>query len=663
MKKRSESFFGLHFDFHADPNDNVSVGATLKEDDIREICRLIRPDFIQIDCKGHPGYTSYPSALGNAMPSFSGDPLALWRKVTKEEDVALYMHYSGIYDIKYAAEHENSSSKDATGKIRAGFNRDYLKYADELLIPQISELASKYGIDGVWIDGDCWAVVPDFREDSIKNFEKETGIDLCGKLPATPDDAYYYEYREFYKEKFRSYVRHYVDTLHDKFPSLQIASNWAYTDHMPEKVSSNVDFISGDLNPKNSYNSARYAARAIAHQGKPWDLMAWNFRFNVAVGANDKHPTQILQEAASVISLGGGFQNYIMQGRDGSPNMNAIRKMTALSDFMREREEFCFKGKPIHQVAMLLSTFDRTHEVAARVYSRDGYEKQMGMTALLCDAGESTEIVFEHDLKGHYADYPMIVIPELCFGLEESTVNELIDYVKNGGNLLLAGNKTCSFFANYTLGYEIEELPKYKDGFAEKDNGHGVLNAPLLPYPLSVKNGDTALGAILSPLAIYADNANLLATAKNSDKEYPVSVILNFGKGTISLIGFDSGSQYLDYRQSLHRKLIKNIAERTYEPLARIESVVGNAEIVCLEKDGKLMLQIINANGSHADPTCMSEEVIPPLVDIELSVAVDKADVSVALQPMGKRLEYNYNNGRIYFKVDRVDIHAVAEIN
>ena len=663
MKNRGESFFGLHFDFHADPKDNVSVGATLKEEDIREICRLIRPDFIQIDCKGHPGYTSYPSALGNAMPSFSGDPLALWRKVTKEEDVALYMHYSGIYDIKYASEHENSSSKDATGKIRAGFNRDYIKYADELLIPQISELASKYGIDGVWIDGDCWAVVPDFREDSIKNFENETEIDLGGKLPATPDDAYYYEYREFYKEKFRSYVRHYVDTLHDKFPTLQIASNWAYTDHMPEKVSSNVDFISGDLNPKNSYNSARYAARAIAHQDKPWDLMAWNFRFNVAVGANDKHPTQILQEAASVISLGGGFQNYIMQGRDGSPNMNAIRKMTALSDFMRERQEFCFKGKSMHQVAMLLSTFDRAHEVAARVYSRDGYEKQMGLTALLCDAGQSTEIVFEHDLKGHYSDYPMIVIPELCFGLEESTVNELIDYAKNGGNLLLAGNKTCSFFSKFSLGYEIDELPKYKDDAAEKDNGHGVLNASLLPYALSVKNGDTALGAILSPCAIFADSANLLATAINGNKEYPLSVILNFGKGTISLIGFDIGSQYLDYRQSLHRLLIKNIAERAYEPKARIERALGNAEIVCLEKYGKLMLQIINANGSHADPTAMSEDVIPPLVDLEMSVMTENKNAKATLLPANRPLDCRYESGRIYFTVDRVDIHSIVKID
>ena len=59
----------------------------------------------------------------------------------------------------------------------------------------------------------------------------------------------------------------------------------------------------------------------------------------------------------------------------------------------------------------------------------------------------------------------------------------------------------------------------------------------------------------------------------------------------------------------------------------------------------------------------MSEDTIPPLIDIELSVAVDKAEVSVTLQPMGKVLDHTYKNGRIYFKIDRVDIHSVAEIS
>ena len=108
--------------------------------------------------------------------------------------------------------------------------------------------------------------------------------------------------------------------------------------------------------------------------------------------------------------------------------------------------------------------------------------------------------------------------------------------------------------------------------------------------------------------------------------------------------------------------LIKKIAELTYEPVAKLESVRGCAEIVCLEKNGRLMLQIINANGSHTDPTSMSEDDIPPLVDIELSVRADKNTI-VTLQPDGKKLDVKYKDGRAYFKVDRIDIHAIAEIS
>ena len=80
-KLRKDSFFGLHFDFHAHPErcKGHILGENLKEEDIRTICREVNPDFIQIDCKGHPGYASYPSKLGNAMPHFAKDTLAVWQ--------------------------------------------------------------------------------------------------------------------------------------------------------------------------------------------------------------------------------------------------------------------------------------------------------------------------------------------------------------------------------------------------------------------------------------------------------------------------------------------------------------------------------------------------------------------------------------------------------
>jgi hypothetical protein len=72
MKKRSEGFFGLHFDFHAGA-DCTEIGKTVTEEMIREIIETLRPDFIQCDCKGHAGYSSYQTKVGTPAPGFVKD--------------------------------------------------------------------------------------------------------------------------------------------------------------------------------------------------------------------------------------------------------------------------------------------------------------------------------------------------------------------------------------------------------------------------------------------------------------------------------------------------------------------------------------------------------------------------------------------------------------
>ena len=67
-KKRKDCFLGFHSDFHAEGKKGIKIGATLDENTIREVCETLKPDFIQIDCKGHPGFTSYPTEFNNAYP-------------------------------------------------------------------------------------------------------------------------------------------------------------------------------------------------------------------------------------------------------------------------------------------------------------------------------------------------------------------------------------------------------------------------------------------------------------------------------------------------------------------------------------------------------------------------------------------------------------------
>ena len=669
MKRRNESFFGLHFDFHAQPSDGKIVGSTLREGDIREICRSIKPDFIQIDCKGHPGWASYPSTIGNSMPEFEGDPLELWRRVTREEDVALYLHYSGVYDIKYCNEHPEETVIGADGTPRQGATRMDGKYVDDILIPQLSEIIEKYGVDGFWIDGECWKAMTDFRPESITAFEKETGIDLGGRLPATPNDPYYDEYREYHRELFRRYLRKYVDTLHKRFPEVQIASNWAFSDHMPEKICADVDFLSGDLNPKNSFNSARYAARALAQQNYPWDLMSWNFRINVGdrSGCVPKHENQIIQEAASVISLGGAYQNYIMQFKDGSPNIKEIRNLKKLTEFMRSREQYCFRGTPICDAALLLSAYDRARE-ATKLYSRTGYEKVMGMTSLLCDIGLPLEIICEHTLEKGCEPYKMIVVPELYYGLDKVTIDTLLNYAKNGGHLVISGKNTCKIFADVGIPYTVTEVPEFY-GSEEKaydnggDNGHDK-NAPAeyRSYIFSVDEKEH--GAMFSPCKVSSDIGEPLAymyTDIRSNKA-SLAVEIPFGNGTVTVIGFDIGSQYLNGSQYLHRELMKKITKRLYVPFVNIESVCGRLETVPLIKDEKLMIQLVNAGGSHGNDQCATDDYIPPVLDTCISIELSSKPIKLILQPENRSLPFIYKNGRAYIRIDRIDIHSVIEV-
>ena len=663
MKKRRDSFFGLHFDFHANPSDGVQ-GRTLNEDDIRKICKEIKPDFIQIDCKGHPGWTSYPSKLGNAMPEFQRDTLELWRRVTREEGVALYMHYSGVFDRKYCAEHPEDAVTKADGTQSDTTTSTMGGYVDKLLIPQLIELA-EYGADGVWVDGECWMADCDFSPKAIHAFQKETGIDLGGTLPATPEDQYYQEYREYHREMFRRYLRYYVDAVHAKYPNFQICSNWAFSDHMPERVCANVDFLSGDLNPANGFNSARYAGRALAQQEYPWDLMSWNFR-NATGGKKGyaaKHPCQIMQEAAGVISLGGAYQNYIVQKRDGSPNMNEIKMMGEVSEFVRKRKDFCFRGKIVHQAALLLSTYDRARE-AKGLYSRTGFERVMGACALLCDVGHSLEIVCEHTLERYINEYKMIVVPELAFGLDKKTIDMLLEYAKNGGALVLLGKRTCALFADCSHAFSVVEIDETeKTEVKESYNGHkSEYTKTYKPYLFTIDKEE--YGALFSPCSIDARDGKILSyvNERNKEKYDPVSVFIPFGSGSITAIGFDIGEQYLNSTQYMQRKLIKQATAGLYDPIARIESAVGRVEIVDLEKDGVLMLQLINANGTHADSAVATDDLIPPALDISLSIKLDKEPKALVLQPQGRELSYEYKDGRAYTTVERLDIHSVIQV-
>ena len=591
----SRRYFGLHFDFHASPQrcSELSIGETLKEAEIRQICRELHPDFIQVDTKGHPGWASYPSKMGNAMPRFTGNPLRLWRQVTREEGVALYAHYSGVADMRYASLHPDHTSTTRSGEKNVWATRTNGPYVDSLLIPQLCELALDYGLDGAWVDGECWATIPDYSPCTVAAFREETSLDAR----TNPD-----EFKDYCRELFRRYLRHYVDSVHQRCPGFKLCSNWAFSDEMPEAVCAAVDFLSGDFRDEDSIFWARYTARSISKQQQPWDLMAWSFRRFTYGGHIPKHPVQLMQEAASVISLGGGFSVYVTQMRDGSPRTERLLELKPLADFMHAREPWTFGGEPKKQVAVFLSTHDRYSSIQ-ELFSRDRSESSVGLVNILCDSGRPVTLLSEHDL--HQADeYDVILVPNLNVGLTRKTVDALTDYAKKGGSLVLVGEKTAEVFGQ-------NETGQGNDG---ADNG---LQKP---------------------------------------------VVCSLGSGTLALIREDIGSQYITGARHEHRTLMTGLLDTLYDADVKVTRTTGPLEVVDMVKDGRRLIQLINAGGQHHNTKVYSEDIIPPLTDIVVDIRTDRKPRAIRLQPEGRKLRFSYKDGIASVQIPRLEIHGTLEI-
>ncbi len=637
--RRADCFFGVHFDLHAS-EDITNAGETLTPEMVDTFLTKVRPDFIQIDCKGHPGISSYPTKAGNHVKGFQKDPLRLWRDVTEKNKVGLYMHYSGVWDGKVATDHPDWAMTKASGEKSTQKMSFYSPYLDQILIPQLKELSGEYHVDGAWIDGDCWAVETDYSDKAIQAWKQKTGFK---EVPRKKEDPNYQQYLEFTRSLFREYMRKYIDAIHQFDPKFQITSNWSYSSLMPEKVENNVDFLSGDVTPQNGVFRSAFEARCMAPQGKPWDLMAWGFSWNGdKMPMSNKSTIQLKQEAAEIIAMGGGVQFYYQQNRDLSLKPWLAGTLSELGSFCRERQTYCHKAKAIPQVALLFPT------LAYRQNSSSPFpgspEKLQATLYALLDNQLPVEVLMEHHLSGKTDQYPLIVIPE-CNFIEPSLLNELRIYLKNGGNLLVIGAETAGIFAN-ELGIQSSNTSDEKVTFISAANRLGSVRSPLLEVELS-------------PDSKVISNFYDVCDYRNKSKTVAAS-IRQVGKGKIAAIYFNAGSSYAKFKTPVIRDFIaETIAQLS--PEKRIE--VSGSHLVHVafnQLNNKTYINLINVAGEHTNQAAIGYDQVPALTD--LSVSIKGKPSKIILQPEKKELNITFANGKSTVLIPKLEIHSILEV-
>ena len=640
---RKDSFFGLHFDLHPQETD-TALGADISEDNIRDLLTRVKPDYVQYDCKGHAGWTGYPTAVGWASPGIVKDSLAVWRKATRDLGVGLFIHYSGVWDSKAVKEHPEWARVGPDGKRDPNATSVFGPYADKLLIPQLEEVTAKYSLDGVWADGECWAAQLDYSPAALAAWTKETGY---RDAPRDGKDPRWLEWKMLHRRAFERYLNHWVDALHAANPALQLTSNWMYTTFAPKPVEAKLDFLSGDYSPSLSVDRARIEARYLASTGMPWDLMAWGFDKGKDLGWSIKPVEHLEQEAAVVLMQGGGFQIYHTPTRSGYIVEPIIRQEAAVAEFCRARQEVSHKSVSVPQVALLLSS-ESFWEKSDAVFAPwgDVFTELEGTLHALLNLHYSVDILAEHQLQPRLRDFPLVVVPD-SHKLTAEFRKALTGYVEQGGNLLLLGEK-CARLFEPMLGVSFEGIPETK--IAELGSASGVTSA----------NGDWQKVKLTT-----ATTAGFFYPTRDTRKDGQIAATVNsFGKGKVGAVYGPLASIYFRSHHPWLREFIRGVAAELFpDPAVRIEGPYCFDVALRTTRDGKLSVHLLNTAGTPLPDRYGFTDFIPPLENIRLTIQTAARPKSVAWVPDGSRLDWSWSDGRLSVTIPRLKIHGVVAID
>lgn len=627
----NDRFAGLHFDFHAQATD-TTIGKNFSPALIDSFLKMVKPDYIQVDSKGDFGYSSYPTAKGKQANGIKTDILAAFRKATLDNNVDLYVHYSSLIDKYSAAQHpewlniKSDGSKDAVMAYGGG-------YTNNVMLPQLKELETKYKINGVWLDDDAWVARLNYSPEFQQKFKATYHLEV----PKSSADASYGSWLEFNRQQYLAYFKSYVDELHAVNPDFRIMTNYAYSSYMPLKPEVDV-YLSDDIRGKTPYQAA-FEGRCFAAQNKPWDLMSWAAIVRDNNTSGYKSLNQMEQEAGNALALGGGFETYWFQRKDGSLPSQSFKQMAQIIAFCKERKEYCFNNKIVPQIGLFYSYNSWKDSISntGALFSNTGANGLAEMMKIMIDEEQSVDIIMQHELTNKLNDYPVIIIPEWN-NLGSGIINELLDYVNNGGNLIVSGAKAVKPFASAA-------------GVSLSENVSSTFN-------FNYNNQTGSFNTNFHPAVVQNKNINALGTANISNTNYPLATISAYGKGKIALVYFDVKDFYSQHGSQLVKNIFNDITTQLFaSPIVKIVNA-SNVEQVVTTKNNHLFIQLVNMSGKES-----AYNATTPVQSFTMQVSSKQKPSSVLLQPGNTKLNFTYNNNVINISVPGFDVYSIVQID
>lgn len=637
-----DAFFGLHYDLHPNSTD-TELGRETTYDHIRAMLEKVKPDFVQYDCKGHPGYAGYPTKVGSPSPGIVNDALKVWRQVTRDMGIPLSIHYSGVWDTRAIELHPEWARIRADGSTDPNYTSRLSAYDEQLLIPQLLEVVREYDIDGMWIDGENWASQPDWSDACKALFKERTGIETA---PLKAGDPNWHTWLSFQRDLFTEHVTRYTEAVHALKPTCMVTSNWMYSVRQPEEPVAPIDYLSGDFDPSFGSERAMAEARFISSRGKPWDLMAWSFLQTNNQGWTFKTAVHLCQEVSTVMAQGGAVFIYDNPQRSGRLTEWHQDTLAEVARFCRARQPYSHKTHTLPQAAILHSESSYYRYNDPLFNFGPANQPMEGALFALLENGCSVDILNEATLMRKMSEYPLIVVPE-AENVPDAVRAALADYVRQGGRLLLTGVHVAEQYGELA-GVTKSEAAR-AGGWVPAGNGAAKVAGDYQP---------TTLQTAVELAPVLAQQEPGL-----NRRDFAASTLNQYGDGTVAAIHGPIFRNYHQGRYPLIRRFIGDTIAGLSVP--RLIQVRGPwyIEMAARTKGGSLHLQFVNRGVSgYLSPNYHMVEHVPDSGPFTVTAPLQKRPRRCYMAPDPAGLEWTWKDGLLTASISGLHIHNVLII-
>lgn len=656
-KRRAGAFFGIHSDFHATA-DLENIGAMLDAGEVGAFLDAVKPEYWQIDTKGHPGYASYFTRVGTRAPGLVKDWLKIIREETKKRGILLIAHHSALWDDVVAAAHPEWQALNADGS-PTGIIDPTSPYADEVFIPMLKELAGEYGLDGVWVDGGVWTLKENYRPEYLARFTRATGYKEIN------DEASRTAFHEFLVADYLAFVRHYCEEIKKDYPDFEICDNNIYGDYYPGKPLDCIDFLSSD---RNIVSQVRNDGRVYARQEKPWDIMYWSGpgAFKSDGGGffvySTFHPGSFIMAAAEAISLGGGFQAIFPMTPHADFCFDLTKQYADIGKFMAARREFLYGSRPPqNNIAYLVSECGILHRSVGEINKPLLEAPDSTIFDAIADAGLPVDAELDYRvLSGDADSHPAIIVNNKYFSAELKAA--LLGYAERGGTLMLFGADACAAFADRTT--------------AKMHFGDCVMNTVVTTtadgYTCYIGFEDKKHATV-----VFDDPDGEVLICSHTDIPdkisaiRPAAFVKPYSKGRILFCGVDFLTEYQTQQprgnhhafpiRAALRKLVFDLGIKPEAYVERIGSgsaLPAAVDVVPTVKDGKKLVSVINILCYEM----RNNGPVPAVGNITVAIKLAARPKKIMLEPLHRSADFTYDGEYAHVLIPELIDHLAMVI-